>query len=280
MVKLQSIAMMSFFCIGFVGHQYITHHRTSVSVTPLQHLTMPTPDKVRLRDTKTCPQGMQHVVGEYCPELVHTCIKERAKDPHVKNPGKTPVVCEEFARTSKCLSKKTTHMDFCIDTYEHTEEVSDLPRVYVSWWDARNICEIEGKRLCTTSEWTKACEGPDLLGKPIGYGNGYKRDKSICNIDRPWKNILTTPFSKVDKRVPVGSMKECKNEYDIFDMNSNVDEFVENEHGSYHHEPWVSTLRGGHAYGVRNTCRAMTTSHSPDFAYYAEGFRCCKDIPK
>jgi sulfatase modifying factor 1 len=250
--------------------------RAKSKVTPLQHLAMPTPNNVRLQETKSCPSDMKRVVGEYCAELVHTCIKERAKDPHVKNPGKTPAVCEEFARTSRCLSKRTKHMDFCIDVYERTEEVSDLPRVYMSWTNAKASCEIEGKRLCSTNEWTKAAEGPN--NHPLAYNDGYTRDKKVCNIDRPWHDANTTPFEKLDKRVPVGSMKGCKSDYGIYDMAGNVDEHVLNENGSYHHEPWVSTLMGGHYAGVRNTTRAMTTSHSPDFAWYAHGWRCCSDV--
>ena len=252
--------------------------RARAKVTPLQHMRMPTPENVKLRETKSCPDGMQHVVGEYCPELVHTCIKERKRDPHVKNPRKTPVVCEEFAKTSTCLSKKRVHMDFCVDVFEHVEEVSNLPRVYVSWTDAKFSCEIEGKRLCTTQEWAKSAEGPN--DHPLAYGNGYTRDKSICNIDRPWHDANSTPFEKLDKRVPVGSMKDCKSDYGVYDMAGNVDEHVLNENGSYHHEPWVSTLMGGHYAGVRNTTRAMTTSHSPDFSWYAHGWRCCQDVEK
>jgi len=249
--------------------------RAKSKVTPLQHLKMPTVDNVKLSVKDACPNGMSHVVGEYCPELVQTCIRERKKDPHVKNPGKTPVVCEEFAHASTCLRKKTIHMDFCVDTFEHTEEVSDLPRVYVSWTDAKASCEIEGKRLCKVQEFEKLCEGPN--NHALGYGDGWTRDKNICNIDKMWHDPLTTPFAKLDKRVPVGSMKDCKSDYGVHDVNGNVDEFVMNENGSYHHEPWVSTLMGGHAFGVRSMCRAMTTSHSPDFSFYIQGYRCCKD---
>ena len=243
----------------------------------LQHLQVPSQENVKLRVAATCPAEMVEVDGMYCKDLVQTCVKERKRDLNVKNANHTPPVCEEFSHEMKCLSKPV-HKHFCIDRYEHAEKDSKLPQVYISWNEAKATCESEGKRLCVVEEFQKACEGPNLLGDPIGYGTGFDRDKTVCNIDRPWHNPLTNKFEKIDKRVPIGSKSNCKSKYGVYDLNANVDEFVENPNGSYHHEPWVSTLVGGHAYGVRNVCRAMTVSHDPTFSFWAEGFRCCKAL--
>src|SRR5262249_1233220 len=147
--------------------------------------------------------------------------------------------------------------------------------------EARAMCAAIDKRLCTDSEWTLACEGPERLPYPYGY----KRDARACNIDKPYgfpnANRIYSPFlniqndelTRLARREPSGANTGCASPFGAIDMTGNVDEWVINESG----KPFKSGLKGGWWGPVRTRCRPMTTAHEPTFRYYQIGFRCCGD---
>jgi hypothetical protein len=219
-----------------------------------------------------CAEGMVEVEGDYCPVLEQRCVKWLDKE------GVQPRRCAEFAPSSACKTK-TVHKRFCIDTYEFPNEPGKAPVVMKSWYDAKASCESQGKRLCGDSEWTLACEGRERL--PYPYGT--KRDDKACNIDKPHptpdERALANPKTR-DAEVarlwqgePSGARPACVSGYGVHDMTGNVDEWVVNEGG----KPFKSGLKGGYWGPVRDRCRAMTTAHGEDFAFYQIGFRCCAD---
>jgi hypothetical protein len=125
-----------------------------------------------------CPPEMVEVEGDYCPYVEQKCL--RWLDPT------TRLQCAEFdkASSSPRCSMKTQHKRFCIDRYEWPNKVGALPRYMASWYEAKASCEATGKRLCSDTEWTLACEGEDR--RPYPYGDGYARDQQACNIDKPY----------------------------------------------------------------------------------------------
>ena len=56
---------------------------------------------------------------------------------------------------------------FCVDRYEWPNLVGENPRVYVVWFQAKELCWNVGKRLCRRSEWMLACEGPSACRIPM-----------------------------------------------------------------------------------------------------------------
>jgi sulfatase modifying factor 1 len=94
------------------------------------------------------------VEGEYCTEVEHTCLKSWYDKSNKKK------VCEEFAPTAKCVGKKIKKR-YCIDTYEWPNKKGERPEVMNRFHQAQVKCAAVGKRMCTESEWTLACEGPD-----------------------------------------------------------------------------------------------------------------------
>ena len=228
-----------------------------------------------------CAEGMVLVEGDYCPVLGHVCLKRLEGE--VER-------CAEYAAPPLCagtIQKKR----FCIDRFEYPNLEGVRPVVMVSWLEARAACESEGKRLCTGSEWTLACEGSER----VPYPYGYTRDSSACNIDRPHPEVdadaliepraVASEVARLDQRVPSGQMARCKSSYGVQDMTGNVDEWVTNEKhfgpppadGS--DKPFISALKGGYWGPVRNRCRATTTAHDEWFRYYEVGFRCCANAP-
>lgn len=227
-----------------------------------------------------CPPDMVDVEGSYCSNLETKCL--HWLDPN--NPGVNgPAQCAQFATPSVCKGP-VVKKHFCIDRYEWPNKQGTIPQVYLSWNGVKESCEALGKRLCTESEWTLACEGPER--KPYPYG--YERDSAACNIDRTWidpvsyrtdprdkkKYQYPTPMSRLDQRVASGTRPGCVSDYGVYDMTGNVDEWVVNEGG----RPFKSGLKGGHwAIGARNRCRPMTDAHNETFTFYETSGRCCSN---
>jgi formylglycine-generating enzyme required for sulfatase activity len=172
-----------------------------------------------------CPEGMILVEGDYCPVLGHVCLKELDGEVERCAQYAAPPICEGSVQKKR----------FCIDRFEYPNLEGVRPAVMVSWHEAQDACEAEGKRLCTGSEWTLACEGSER----VPYPYGYTRDASACNIDRPHADVdvaalenprmVASEVARLDQRVPSGQMTRCKSSYGVQDMTGNVDEWVVNE---------------------------------------------------
>lgn len=220
---------------------------------------------------------MVHVQGDFCPEVDQKCLRWLDKDQSpTANFGIGPLRCAEFA-PSKCLSSKRRRMEFLIDKFEWPNRENEFPLVTIDWYSAKAKCEAVGKRLCTADEWTFACEGPTI--KPYPYGDGLHRDATACNIDEPSMDPSTprSEWSKHNRSVPSGVMKNCVSWAGVNDMTGNVDEWTYEPTGNWDHPPYVSVLRGGYWGPVRSRCRPRTDVHGPNFSFYQQGFRCCAD---
>jgi sulfatase modifying factor 1 len=231
---------------------------------------------VALPSDASCPPEMVEVEGDYCPYVEQRCL--RWLDPATK------LQCAEFDHTAssgQCFMK-TQHQKFCIDRYEWPNKVGVLPQAMASWNEAKSTCESIGKRLCSDTEWTQACEGPSR--QPYPYGTGYARDSNACNADKPYiwphaervydPKTSAEELARLDQREPSGARSSCVSPYGVHDLVGNVDEWVVNV--SQDGQPHKSGLKGGYWGPVRTRCRPMTTGHEETFRYYQIGFRCCE----
>jgi formylglycine-generating enzyme required for sulfatase activity len=223
----------------------------------------------------SCPEGMVEIQGEYCPSLAQFCVRFVDDKPERDR-------CAEFKPGSRCYGH-TLPKHFCVDRYEYPNRAGATPVVARTWDEAAFQCKTEGKRLCTDTEWTLACEGEERT--PYPYGN--TRDATACNIDKPYimpdNNAYANPatreaeIARVDQRELSGSRERCVSPYGVYDMTGNVDEWVVNTKGSTTEAPFISGLKGGYWGPVRNRCRVMTTDHNMWHSGYQIGFRCCAD---
>lgn len=223
----------------------------------------------------SCPEGMKLVEGDYCSEVEHKCLKSWFDKSNKKT------ICEEFEPTAKCVGDRARKR-YCIDTYEWPNRKGERPEVMNRFHQAEVKCAAVGKRMCTESEWTLACEGPEM--KPFPYG--YVRDAGKCNGDHPWDGPNMKKVAKRDAGelarlwhgVPSGSQDQCISDYGVADLPANTDEVVASEQLKGERAKFDSVHSGGPWYkGVRNQCRPKIYTHNEDFYYYFLSFRCCAE---
>lgn len=243
-----------------------------------------------------CPAGMIHVKGSYLLDIDSNPLHYKTVDVLEKFACKkwlnrTPVYrdrCLEYDRDAwkKIASTlKRKPMNYCIDKYEGNAKKGEFPIVMITYTEAESLCKSQSKDLCDEEQWEMACEGDaDIETIPLGYG--YTRDANACVIDRGWTafhaNALfprntTAAIAELDRLwrgEASGSMPNCKTPFGVMDMTGNVDEIVRATRPS----KYKLALHGGAWTNVRNRCRAVTRSHSEDFACYQASFRCCKNV--
>ena len=196
---------------------------------------------------------------------------------------KFPERCAVFDRDAwlaqtKDLPRRAMH--FCIDRYEYPDKKGEYPLLYVNWNEANDLCEGEGKRLCTETEWTFACEGEEAMPYPYGY----VRDPDACVVDKTWvpyypKAFLTSEgtmheLDRLWQGAASGARPRCKSPFGVYDMIGNVDEWTRSS--SPKGRP--SVLKGGYWGPVRTRCRPSTRAHGELHAFYQQGLRCCASV--
>lgn len=230
----------------------------------------------------SCPIDMVEIDGDYCKQTDELCLYWITIDGE-----KTDIMtdrCGEFRTPVHCMVT-LIHKHFCIDKYEFPNRKGDVPKDWMSFYDAEKELKLVDKRVCTQSEWAFAAMGPNM--HPYPYGDGFHRNH-MCNIDRHLSEVgltgaqvmkVSDPTSEIAQKirsqlVPSGSMPYCHSDFGVYDMVGNIDEWVRNENG----KPYISALMSGHQYGVRNRSTASTIAHGPNFYWYETGARGCKDI--
>lgn len=252
----------------------LAHQPVASLSVPAGRVTRPAPAAATPpAESGVCGPDMLLVDGIWCPYVGHRCVEwiEENRDR-----------CRRYDEKILCEGTKVAKR-FCIDRYEYPNQAGAYPAVMTSWVEAEQACRAEGKRLCTESEWTFACEGEQKLPYPYGF----ERKADVCNIDRHYHNpefsafshdrLISDEVSRLDQRVASGSMPACVSPFGVHDMTGNVDEWVVNEDPQLDKDEDVSSLKGGYWGPIRARCRPVTNSHNRWFRFYQVGFRCCSD---
>jgi sulfatase modifying factor 1 len=232
----------------------------------------------------SCPDDMVRVDTSFCPDVERRCLD--LEHDHINNLD----ICHAFAHTEHCRAAPRS-IAFCIDAYEYPNQKGAHPVWMLDWYEAQATCASKSKRLCWSSEWTAACEGP----KHTPFPYGFERDHRACNMDNFYieptrsgpqgqfffyskdKDVAFKELTRLDQSVPSGSMDTCSSGFGVHDMTGNLDEWVVSDEPPREKSRWAG-LKGGAWGHVRSQCRPMTYSHEPEFRYYFVGFRCCRDI--
>lgn len=183
-----------------------------------------------------------------------------------------------------------------------------FPQAYIHRGEAEEACGRATKRLCTLSEWYRACRGP----KGFIYPYGNREIPGKCNTGRPhllsrmfgtnpsaWKyeEHFNSPLLDQEPEflAKTGAFAECVSGYGVNDMAGNLHEWVsdmvdetlpkkiplqEDILKKVGPRTGNSIFMGGffsttneHGHG----CRFVTIGHGSTYHDYSTGFRCCKD---
>jgi formylglycine-generating enzyme len=158
-----------------------------------------------------------------------------------------------------------------------------IPQSTISGDQAAAACQAAGKRLCSNSEWLRACRGPDMLTYP--YGN--TRLPGVCNDSRtshpvadyfgtpgPWTPeqlqhpCINQQWNTVDR---AGANAQCLSAEGAYDMMGNLHEWTSDPAGTYRGGYYLDTQING------NGCLYLNTAHATDYFDFGTGFRCCAD---
>jgi len=186
-------------------------------------------------------------------------------------------------------------------------EAGKFPQAYINRLEAELACKNAGKRLCTVSEWYRACRGRPPSRFPYGprvertrcnHYKGHLLSKMFGSNPRNWKyEQFNDP--RLDQEPGflsrTGEYAGCASSYGVFDMVGNLHEWVSDKVDSSlpNKVPLVESIMKkleknfGHGVfmgGFYSTtdehgpgCEFTTIGHEPRYHDYSTGFRCCAD---
>lgn len=233
-----------------------------------------------------CPPEMALVAGT-CVDRYEAHLLERSEDGSLK---------------SHAAHERPEHR-----RYVAASSAGVKPQTFICQLDAAAACENAGKRLCTLSEWYRACTGP----KGTTYPYGAKYEARRCNVGKAhllsmlhgdsvsnwsYANFNDPKLALVPGFLALtGEYADCQSDEGVHDMVGNLHEWVSdrvdqnlksklpnlqirNRRIGRHHGNGIfmggffSTLNQ-HGEG----CTFATAAHDVGYHDYSTGFRCCKD---
>ncbi|HYF51175.1 MAG TPA: protein kinase [Planctomycetota bacterium] len=153
---------------------------------------------------------------------------------------------------------------FLIDRYEFPNRAGQMPESGFTAVEimskARRKCGDAGKKVCTSSQWLRACMGDGDRRYP--YGKSYV------------PNTCATGYASESQRRPFvsGYFSRCQTPEGVYDMSGNVAEWTETEQTETIYGGEWTSLTGVPDLTVSCRARLLTSEGNPDRL----GFRCCK----
>ncbi len=165
-----------------------------------------------------------------------------------------------------------------------------VPQGYISQIQAKGACTEAGKRLCSKTEFLRACRGKD--GQRTYPYDGPKKRAGMCNEGRgstaarvfgfdtsKWtlENLNDPRLNQLSATLAAsGEYVGCQTEEGVFDLVGNLHEWGDDAADGYGR----GRFRGGF-YGDAEAngpgCLYETSAHELTYHDYSTGFRCCKD---
>jgi formylglycine-generating enzyme len=169
-------------------------------------------------------------------------------------PDARPRIADQEMRGEQVILK-----GFYVDLYPYPNEEGAIPRTNVTQAEAGELCQAQGKRLCTELEWERACKGPE--NRAYEYGDRYQASR--CETGQS------------PKLVPSGLHAGCVSDYGVHDLHGGVWEWTSSPWGRGDSTGLVA-VRGGNAVAgeVSGRC-ANAAQRRPTDQDSLLGFRCC-----
>lgn len=171
-------------------------------------------------------------------------------------------------------ARKKSVQKYCIDRFEYPNQRNVTPTKNVNWLEAQEMCAKSHKRLCTESEWERACKGPWslMVNQQFPYGSTWKIN--ACNVKN--FNSLTDDDRNGDISES-GSFPECSSSEGVFDLTGNLQEWTSSK-GHLAGTEAKNILKGGSYLTPKFQSRcSYVREEAPSLKGDDIGFRCCKD---
>jgi len=209
-----------------------------------------------------CPPDMASIDGRYCVDRYEASLREIL--PNGEERPWSPFLPIGRVRIVRAVS-------------EH----GAVPQAYISAQQAGDACRRAGKRLCTATEWQRACMGPSRTQYPYGNADepGRCNDQGRSPVVATW-GFKRSTFTWEKMNAPflnqmegtlarAGEHAGCTNGYGVYDMVGNLHEWVADTKGTFYGGYYQDTHQHG------DGCAYKTTAHSATYHDYSTGFRCC-----
>ena len=226
------------------------------------------------------------------------------------DPDAAPLPNEGFDEASGmggCPPGMLRVASFCVDVYEASLVLADapgsfspfqhpgaahvravsiagaIPQAFIDGEEAADACAAAGKRLCSDTEWLRACRGP--AGHVYPYGDVL--EPGVCNDFRAehpavelygttdpwiWSALDNACLDQLpDSLDPAGANPGCVSDEGVYDMMGNLHEWTSDPAGTFRGGFFVDTVVNGPG------CLYATTAHNTLHWDYSTGFRCCAD---
>ena len=122
----------------------------------------------------------------------------------------------------------TTGQAYEMDAYEYPNAKGERPQS-ASFFQAASLCAVEGKRLCSRSEWRAACQADQRrrfssTDDLAAYSNYDHFGVRFCNVQGSvFSQLSSDPVAQL---APSGSFPNCGGATGVFDLTGNIDEWI------------------------------------------------------
>jgi len=165
------------------------------------------------------------------------------------------------ARTKEPLTEVVDLEAYLIDAFEYPNLKNSPVEAFVRYDEAEASCISQGKRLCTSWEWEKACKGPE--NAIYSYGDTY--DPEYCG-------------QGLDDVAAAGQKEQCRSGWGVFDVSGNYQEWTNTPYQGKQERRIVKDGMPGTEQAARKGTRCtFSTDHSTGHRDTRLSFRCCKN---
>ena len=171
----------------------------------------------------------------------------------------------KVALATEPLAAKEKIGAFYIDVFEHENAKGGHPSVGITWEDAGGACSARGKRLCSATEWERACKGPE--NTVYSYGDTFTTE--ACGSDVA---VDTDHDGASDWKS--GGKEACKSGWGVYDLSGGPAEWT----GTSGANGKFKVYKGGKGGQPQSAARcSWSNDQSPTLANRTLSFRCCMD---
>lgn len=200
-------------------------------------------------------------------------------------PGMTKVDTFCIDRWEAALDGNSPYANPGAASYAARSAPGVVPQGYINETQAAAACAVSGKRLCSDTEWLRACRGAAAHTFPYGDTrvDGACNDARACHpAVQYFMSSDASVFSMIDNScigqlpdglAPTGSYAACASDDGVWDMMGNLHEWTSDPAGTFRGGFYVDTAING------DGCLYATTAHDVSHWDYSTGFRCCADLP-